>query len=978
MRGRIKRTIASLVAVLVSYAAYSALAVPLLEPSVELARPSSSAGDQPSATPQSRGFESLFAEGAWELQRPKVLETDRGTLIFDDYRALPNSRMQLNRCTLIFRTEENAKKASRPIVLRATEGAILFFDGKLNIPRGEFGKLIGGELSGVVTIHSPPTPGADDGLEIATRDVRIEERRIWTPSNVTFRYGPNSGSGGDLSIRMHPPAKANQSSRADSSMGRLESFELVRVDKIEVHVPEGQGVGGLIGKDAVTAATGSTSKSKRALRVGTASKSKTTPIEIRCRGSLKFDFDEMQLALDDHVDVIRHNADGQSDQLNCQELRLFFEKPEATSTTKKTPSMKLAPVRLVAKGFPVTLRANSYGAFARGEQLEFDLVTQRITMRDREAVTLGNNRFQVTAKWLWYELKEGKQLGSMRAGGPGRVEGKFGNDDQPFEANWQTEVILQSYNGNDVLSLIDDAHVSVTGAGELFADQLHVYLKEQPDKGDAKRAAITADRLKAVGNVRFDSARIAGTLQDVQIWFRQPSPDDELAQPVETDGKPKASLLARPDSASPVEDSRKLVVQANQLNAEVQLGDNPQLLQLAAQGRVHCEEIAAPGMPSAMSLDCEVFHVLDGASDNPIATIEGTKPVDGQPAIPARVMAEGAMLVGQLMEIHQGSNRAFVKGAGQMTLPRPQTPQSPWFVQWQHQMRFDGQEATFDGNVNARGVQMMKAGELVRFNATGDTLAVKLTRYVDFRKPDDTDELGLRELAFRGQCVFDSETLDPRGMRKTSEKMVLNDLVIDQIRGTLQGDGPGWLTSVHQGQEIFKEGQFASAPRGLHFLRVDFQQEVVGNLTGKQIEFLGNVRTVYGPVGGWNQVIDVTDPSRFGPKDVVVTSQRLALADMGQSRDRFDSIELEATGNAFVRGQTFNASGQRISYVKAKDQLVLEGDGRNNATLAYQRTPNSAPAPLKARKILFWPQTKQIEISDLHSFDLQDVGQFQR
>jgi hypothetical protein len=76
-----------------------------------------------------------------------------------------------------------------------------------------------------------------------------------------------------------------------------------------------------------------------------------------------------------------------------------------------------------------------------------------------------------------------------------------------------------------------------------------------------------------------------------------------------------------------------------------------------------------------------------------------------------------------------------------------------------------------------------------------------------------------------------------------------------------------------------------------------------------------------------------------------------------------------------VRAQTFNASGQRISYAKSKDQLVLEGDGRNYAVLSYQATPDATPAPLKARKILFWPETKQIEISDLHSFDLQNLTQ---
>ncbi|MBI2480786.1 MAG: hypothetical protein HYV60_19810 [Planctomycetia bacterium] len=46
--------------------------------------------------------------------------------------------------------------------------------------------------------------------------------------------------------------------------------------------------------------------------------------------------------------------------------------------------------------------------------------------------------------------------------------------------------------------------------------------------------------------------------------------------------------------------------------------------------------------------------------------------------------------------------------------------------------------------------------------------------------------------------------------------------------------------------------------------------------------------------------------------------------------------------------------------------------------LSYLRTPNATPAPLKARKILFWPETKQFEISDLYSIDLQNLSQFNR
>ena len=154
MRGRIKRTVGSLVIVLLCYSAYSVLAVPMLEPSVELAPPSDAGRTHVRSTSKSRDeFDALFPAGSWELERPKVLVTDRGKLIFDEYRMLPktpgqkNSRMRLDRCTLILDRDDDGESNGRPIVLRATEGATLFFEGDLNISRGEFGRLIGVKVS---------------------------------------------------------------------------------------------------------------------------------------------------------------------------------------------------------------------------------------------------------------------------------------------------------------------------------------------------------------------------------------------------------------------------------------------------------------------------------------------------------------------------------------------------------------------------------------------------------------------------------------------------------------------------------------------------------------------------------------------------------------------------------------------------------------------------------------------------------------
>ena len=88
----------SFATVAIAYTAYALVAVPLIEPSVALAPPR----PKPVVPERLKPFEHLFPTGAWELDRPKILETEQGTLLFDDYRPSKDGRtMRLNRCTLI-------------------------------------------------------------------------------------------------------------------------------------------------------------------------------------------------------------------------------------------------------------------------------------------------------------------------------------------------------------------------------------------------------------------------------------------------------------------------------------------------------------------------------------------------------------------------------------------------------------------------------------------------------------------------------------------------------------------------------------------------------------------------------------------------------------------------------------------------------------------------------------------------------------
>src|SRR6476469_7242125 len=67
-----------------------------------------------------RTFDDLFDEGSWELDDPKVIETASCTVLLNDYKPLPDGRMEVNPCTLIFYMAPTAKQPERRrVVMRA-------------------------------------------------------------------------------------------------------------------------------------------------------------------------------------------------------------------------------------------------------------------------------------------------------------------------------------------------------------------------------------------------------------------------------------------------------------------------------------------------------------------------------------------------------------------------------------------------------------------------------------------------------------------------------------------------------------------------------------------------------------------------------------------------------------------------------------------------------------------------------------------
>jgi hypothetical protein len=185
------------------------------------------------------------------------------------------------------------------------------------------------------------------------------------------------------------------------------------------------------------------------------------------------------------------------------------------------------------------------------------------------------------------------------------------------------------------------------------------------------------------------------------------------------------------------------------------------------------------------------------------------------------------------------------------------------------------------------------------------------------------------------------------------------------------------LRGIHRGNEPVKLGLSSGSPEraaaGLNFLRIDFQRTLSGNIHQKRLEFLQGTRTLYGPVDAWNVALDQVAETELPPEAVILTCERLAVAQAGTGNDS-QQIELEATGNAHVQGSAFSAMAGRISYARAKDQLILEGDGRSKATLAYQQQAGQPHSTVTADKVLYSLSTRQFQLTGWDAGDLHGVG----
>jgi lipopolysaccharide export system protein LptA len=1010
----VRRYFAALAVTVASWGAYALVVAPWLEPP-PLSRLRATAG-QPMKATWDWQLDDLFEAEAWERNDPKVVETADFTLLLRDYQPLPDGRMRIEPCTLIFYAaqppddsgKDRPLRSRRPIVVRAPQGAELQFDRPFDVGTATIGRLVEGKLSGPIRIYSPATrPDAGDALELTTRNVKINREKVYTPHEVNFRYGNSFGYGRDLTISLLPQEEGRRG--RSPSLGGLSLLQLARVERLHL---EGSASGFFPDPSPGAGEPGPPPKE--------------APLEVRCSGPLTVDFEDGVAAIEENVEISRVYPQGPPDKLTCDRLIFHMLRGPAAKERQAAASGGPPTVRqlaervesVVAQGRPVVLDAPQSATYARAAEVIYFAGIRRVELSGGPGapqVELRRQAQEFKAARIAYDLAEPGRLGNLLAAGPGSLKFTFGTPDRPqsVEASWQIQLEVSPRGKNKLISLTGAPHIALGSdssfsAGDLPAaagiqrGEIHLWVLEVPRQATAAAGAAAAisnpqsalrfeivpDRMLASGAVAVDSPQLAARTTSLKTWFVHQAPPAEeprhnpgvVFEPIrgpEPDSEPE-----RPPAIG------KLEVRGREIQLRViRRGSDTAVEDLAIQGAVHVEELIPPDQATApLSLDGDLVTLRRGTS--PEAKLE----VSGRPA---KVAARGLSLSGATIHLRRMDNRLWIPGPGEAVLPlteaggdalgpleplsAPRTGGSsaavesderssqaprPLKVAWREAFEFDGQTGVFSGAIEVRGD---------RESASGDQLTFVLDRRIDFSQPrqEGRPQLARLELVGAGRDISMRRALvDETGAQVALEQGRVNKLVIDRAAGKLFAEGPGEVWTVRRGLGPLAAPAASPQDEGkLSYIGVTFREGIEGDLARREIQFRRDVHTIYGPVEGWNQRIIAERLEDLGETGVHVKSDTLSITEMSLPPDR-RWIEIDARGNTLAEGKKFVAQAARIGYSSDKDQLVISGEGRSLAQIWLRNKPDERPSHSEAGRFLYQRRTNTLEIDGGRAIDV--------
>ena len=854
-----------------------------------------------------------------------------------------------------------------PITI-VSQSALVKFENTFRITDLNPGRAVGGALEGDVLIRGP------NGLAVKGRNFAFDDdaKRIWSDEPVSFTYGPHRGRAQGAQIELIA-AKEPQGNDSLAFSG-IRSIRL----RGEVFVD-------LVDEDK---------------------KQKKPPVLVRIRsaGSFEYVFATHIATFEDDVRVLRPTDASHVDSLRCDLLTLVFEPEEtppepfergsATSDANERfqglgGGSKLTFRRLRAEGERVELISQANKLTAWMTELIYDAESKMAALSDPDRVKVTHESSQLTSPEITLSHDDDGKIVSAWCWGAGWMKH---HDPQTgrirFEAQWAK--LLHKYpdprEGLDVIELQEQAVVHQPEEKTLIAAELiRLWIDPQEksrDAGDANAPRrdserdserIHPKRLLALRNVRVNSPelQVTRTNQLDVLWFAggtqlQPSP----ALPVQhtpPDGLQPAvrrvSYRGRNGPAAGREDPRgrdePLQVAAEKIRVHMVPGSGqsePEVSDIWTEGNVQLHQRHDPGT-DPLRLTGNRLHLQNRGEGDQVLHLYGR---------PAHIRDRGMHIEGGEVHFDRNRNLAWVTGSGLLEILVKQDLEGRLLetptlldVWWKEQMTFDGERASFFGDVRAvLGDSRMSCHEM----------QVLLTERLSFTDDRKRPDVKIRSILCKDGVEFDSYEYEANKLVQI-RRAHFGEFAVDQLSGNFEGRGPGWMTRWGRGRgdraalspvaTVQANQPLRSESADWEYTRIDFAGKADGNIKNRFTEFHDRVEIVYGPV---ERPLDTVDPENLPKKGGWMRCDVLEVVQHEETKTDPSHIELKAVGNARLEGHTFHAQAEFIRYDESKKFYMLHSLGNPKATIWRQTELGGKLEKATAQRIEFFPARNEFKL----------------
>ena len=289
-------------------------------------------------------------------------------------------------------------RTKNPVIITAPNGAEIRFTESLDMLSGGAPPIKRGEMIGKVEIRRPSSSPKTQPMLITTKNVGIDNSKIWTTETIHMKVGNANLVGRDLTLHL----ANNTSSVAGKGLATvLDRMELIYLDDLSVPMEEG-----------------SLLKNLQPLH----NAAKSAAIEIKCAGSVEFDFAVDKLTLKESVALVHHVAGFQDDRFDCELLELWLRAP-GDRTITRTSGLDWID-RITAHGVPARASLPSVESEIQAQRIDLDAIAGLLRADGQSGVYIrrGGIKAKLTQLAYQYDPNAPTVIGSIDSFGAGIVE----------------------------------------------------------------------------------------------------------------------------------------------------------------------------------------------------------------------------------------------------------------------------------------------------------------------------------------------------------------------------------------------------------------------------------------------------------------------------------------------------------------------------------------------------------------------------